>query len=263
MPAPLLQDSNEPADILALLRQSVSVVVNSLNMMHMSDYYFSGADGRTRQYSRKQAGEVLSDIDEAEAQLRDYYPNADENYQIIEGIISPVSLGRKQPKVFDHSDGITSRTKPVTDVLFSYKVAPNGYIHGEGVHRVRPAMFDNWIFQLVQCGVATFFTLNYVGTAQLLVHHYQSCQEESHSTLQRYIRPKIYLRTHDPFIRSLMSLSIVYDIGIGEAKATALRDAGYTTLGDIAMAEVSELCEVEGIGKTIATKLLAAFGRET
>lgn len=258
----IIVDNNEPVEIVDLLKQSEGVTTNNLNQQHMSDYYFGGVDNRTRQYSRKQSGELLSDIDEAESQLRDYYPNADENYQIVEGIISPVCLTHKAPKAFDFKDGVTSKSRPITDILFSYKVAPNGHIYDEHPHRVKPALLDNWLFQLSQAGVVTFFTLNYIGTAQLLVHHYQSCQQEFHSTMQRYIRPKIALTQHDPFIKAVMSISLAYDIGIGETKAIALRDAGFHSLLDLGMADIDELCKAAGIGKTLATKLLAAIGRE-
>ena len=248
-------------DVVELLQQSAQVVINNLNMQNMSDYYFSGEDNRTRQYSRKQAGELLGDVDEAERQIRDYYPNADENYQIVEGIISSMCLTHKTPKAFDFKDGVTTKSRPMTDILFSYKVAPNGHIYDEHPHRVKPAFLHNWLFQLSQGGVVTFFTLNYIETAQLLVHHYQSCQEPYHGTLQRYIRPKIILTQHDPFVKSLMSLSIAYEIGIGEIKALALKDAGFHTLLDLGMADIDELCRVAGIGKTLASKLLTAIGR--
>lgn len=259
---PLLVDSNEPEDMIELMKQSVEVVVRPLNQQHLSDYYFGGQDNLTRQYSRKQSGELLSDIDEAESQIRDYYNHADENYQIIEGIISPICLTHKQPKVFDFTSGVTSKSRPATNLLFSYKIAPNGHIYDEHPHRVSPALLDNWLFQLSQCGVVTFFTINYIYTAQLLVHHYQSCQQPIHSTLQRYIRPKIQLKSHDPFIMALVSLSAVYELNIGEVKATALKEAGYNSLMDIAMSSVGELCEAAGIGKTIANRLLESIGRE-
>ena len=160
----LIVDINEPAEMVELIQQSVPVSTNQLNNLNMSDYYFGGVDGRTRQYSRKQSGELLSDIDEAEKQLRDYYNQADENYQIVEGLISPVCLTHKTPKVFDFKDGFTSRSKPMTGILFSYKVAPNGHIYDEHPHKVSPALLHNWLFQLSQGGVVTFFTLNYVET---------------------------------------------------------------------------------------------------
>jgi hypothetical protein len=258
----IIVDSNEPSEIVELIKQSVEVATNNLNQQHMSDYYFGGVDNRTRQYSRKQSGELLSDIDEAESQLRDYYTQADENYQIVEGIISPICLTHKAPKAFDFRNGITSKSKPITDILFSYKVAPNGHIYDEHPHRVKPALLDNWLFQLSQAGVVTFWTLNYIGTAQLLVHHYQSCQQEFHSTMKRYIRPKITLSQHEPFVKAVMSISLAYDIGIGETKAIALREAGFLSLLDLGMADADELCKTVGIGKTLANKLLTAIGRE-
>jgi len=69
----LLIDSSEPDNIVRLLRQSVPVTVTNLNKLHMSDYYFSNYEGKTLQFSRKQAGELAGNVDEAEDQLRDYY----------------------------------------------------------------------------------------------------------------------------------------------------------------------------------------------
>ena len=108
----IVVDHSEPEDIITMMKQSVDIVTSNLNQLNMSDYYFVGVDGVTRQYSRKQSGELLGNIDEAESQIRDYYDNADENYQIVEGIISPVSLTHKQVKVFDISKGASTRTIP-------------------------------------------------------------------------------------------------------------------------------------------------------
>ena len=262
--AEILVDHSEPDDIINLMRQSVEVVCNPLNESGLSDYYFAGCDFRTRQYSRKQAGELLSDIDEAERQLGKYYPNADENYQVVEGIITSIPLSRHPVKIFDISQGITTKTVPLTNILYSYKVAPNGHIFDEHPHKVRPGYLHNWLFQLSQCGVITFFTMNYMETAQMLVHHFQSANStEAHLTLQRYIRPKIDFRHLDPFIAALMSLSAAYKLDIGETKATAIRDAGFKTILDLAMSSSSELQQIPGIGKTIADKLMAAIGRKT
>jgi len=97
----------------------------------------------------------------------------------------------------------------------------------------------------------------------LLAAIYNNCQKpaEEHTTLQRYIRPRIVIKKQDPFVKALMALSLAYQIGIGEDKATRIATK-YGSILDIVMSEPGELCEIEGIGKGIATKLLTSLGRE-
>ena len=255
----ILLDSAEPEDIENLLKQSAPIARMNLNSTHRSDYYFAGVDFKTRQFSRKQSGELLSNLDEAEDQIRSYYENADENNQIVEGIISPVPITRKHNKL----DMISVRHFDSAHHLFSYKVAANGYIFGEQAHSISAPEYFAWIYRLDQCGVSTYYTINYVDTAKLLIAIYNNCQkpEEEHTTLQRIIRPRIITRSPNPFIRALMSLSVVYKIGVGEDKATKIA-AKYSSLFDLAMAEIKELTEIEGIGKRTAEKILAALGKD-
>lgn len=255
----ILVDNSEPKDLISLLKQSAPVSIMPLNQTKRSDYYFGGEDGKTRQFSRKQAGELLANIDEAESQLRDYYENADENYQIVEGLISSVPLTRRDRSL----SAISIRRQSQPNNLFSYKVAENGYIYDEHSWDIGSAMLYAWLFQLSQVGVVTYCTENYVGTARLLVALYKSCQKppEEHTTLQRYIRPRIVIKEHDPFIKALMALSLAYQIGIGEDKAMKIATRHHSIL-DIAMSSVDELSEIEGIGKKTAEKLLSSIGRE-
>lgn len=255
----ILIDVSEPRDIENLLQQSVPVARIPLNSTDRSDYYFGGEDGKTRQFSRKQAGEILADIDEAETQLRKYYNSADENNQIVEGLISSVPLTKRNKSL--EAISIRRQSRPTT--LFSYKVGENGFIYDEHAWNVSATMFYAWVFQLDQAGITTYYTENYIGTARLLTAIYKNCQKppEEHTTLQRYIRPHIVLRDHNPFIMSLMSLSRAYELNIGEDKASKIAEK-YSNFFDIAMAPVDELCEIEGIGKGTAEKLLKAVGRD-
>jgi hypothetical protein len=255
----LLIDTHEPTDIEELLKQSVPVSRAPLNQTGMSDFYFGGADNRTRQFSRKQAGELLSSIDEAERQLRDYYPYADENYQLIEGIISPVPITKKH-KSFST---VSTRMSAKPNTLFSYSVANNGFIYGERAHEVSESLLQAWLFRLQSVGIGIIWTTNYISTATTLATIYKNCQKppEEHSTLQRYIKPRIVIQKFNPFVLALMSLSSAYKIGIGEDKALAISE-DYGSILDLAMSNVDELCQIPGIGKKVAKKLLQAIGRE-
>lgn len=305
----ILVDHSEPEELISLLRQSTPVTVMPLNQTKRSDYYFGGEDGKTRQFNRVQAGELLANIDSMEDELRRYYESADENYQVIEGIISsePLRLltdrqlaalrsGKlkiSQLHVPPKSAKVTGKApNPSISVrmfpsyseegLYGCSVEPVvshegviGAIRSEHRYRVSSSMLFSWIFQLAQAGIVTYYTINWVDTAKLLAAIYNNCQKppEEHTTLNRYYIPlldtgerdgegrKISIKEQNPFIKALMALSLAYQIGIGEDKATKLAKQ-YGSILDIAMAEIGEICQVEGIGKKVAEKLLSAIGRE-
>ena len=62
-------------------------------------------------------------------------------------------------------------------------------------------------------------------------------------------------------MKALLFLSNAYQLGIGEVKAKALTDK-FCNILDIATANISDLTEVEGIGKKKAEQILTALGRE-
>lgn len=133
----ILVDSSEPQEIIDLLKQCTDVTVMALNQTQRSDYYFGGEDGKTKQFNRVQAGELLSSIDSMEDELRRYYPSADESYQIIEGLIAAVPLSRKT-KTYT---GVSIRRQARPNTLFSHKVADTGYIHDSHDWNVSSALY--------------------------------------------------------------------------------------------------------------------------
>lgn len=233
--------------------------VINLNQTKRADYYFGGEDNRTRQFCRVQAAELLANIDSEEDELRRYYDNADESNQIIEGLISPFPLTRKNKSMtVSFRRGTASR-----NILFSYKVAESGYVYSEHPWDISSSEYFAWIRGLNRVGVVTYHTVNYIDTARLLAAIYRNEQKapDMHTTLNRYYRPRITIKEQDPFVKAIMCLSLAYRLNIGEEKATAIAEK-YNTIYDLNMAEVSELCECKGIGKTIAKKLLESLGRE-
>ena len=252
----ILVDTFEPGNISNLIAQSAPMTVLPLNQSHRSDYYFGGEDGKTRQFSRKQAGELLGNMDEAEDQLRDYYTQADENYQIVEGIISDVPLTKKNRSL----EAISVRRGASPTNLFSYKVSPSGFIFDEHSWNVSSSMLDAWEFRLEQAGIYTYYRVNWVATAKLLVAIYKNCQKptDEHSTLQRIIKPRIYTKEHNPYVETLMGIK---GARLGEAKATTLIEYFGSPLS-IFMASVEEIAEVEGFGKKTARDILRSIGRE-
>lgn len=256
----ILADSNEPENIVKLLKQSAPVVVSNLNLMHMSDYSFGNYEGKTFQFSRKQAGELAGNLDEAESQLVDYYGQADYNFQIVEGIMTPLPI--KGIQVSDHSGGLSTRDIG-SGRIFTYAVQPDGHIErGHSFSSVNLPILYAWIHRLAMAGIPTYWTANWQETAKLLVTIWRNEQKppEEHMTLKRVIRPRLQARVVDPFTKSLMFISSAYKLGIGETKAEAISD-NFANLLDVATCDESELASCKGIGKTIARKVLKAFGR--
>jgi len=256
----ILVDEHEPANMIKLMRQSVTTVESPLNRTHRSDFFFGNFIGETFQFSRKQAGELIGNIDEAERQLADYYPNADHNFQLVEGWISPLPI--QGIKIQDHSP-VKASVREIGSKLYCYQVQPNGHIEkGHSFSAVSASMLYVWLHRLEMSGIPTYWTTNWVESSRLLLTIYKNEQKppESHSTLTRVIRPKIYLKEPEPLMKALIYLSDVYKLKIGEKKARALSDK-YVNLIDLAMSSVNELSECEGIGSTIAKNLLAALGR--
>lgn len=262
-------DEFEPATIEQLLVQTCDCTRAGLNRMKLSDYYI-GVDSKTMQFSRKQAGELLSDLDEAERQIREYYPNAEENYQIVEGIISTVPLSipsRKQyyaqksrgQRVLDPFEGKklpavvrdAKSGKLLQGNLYSYSVNDYGGIANEKHHKVNAQMYWSWIAELNSCGVTTFFTLNYVETARFLATVYKHYQKESHNTLNRYIKPRITIEKQDPQVLTLMG---IVGAELGEVKAKELIER-FGDVYSVLTADMEELQEVIGIGKKYAQKI--------
>ena len=260
----LLIDENEPTNIEKLLAQSCPVTRVGLNRMRLSDYWFANYEGKRLQFSRKQAGELVGNIDEAERQIASYYANADKNYQIVEGIISSSRLKIKGAAIAIDGHSSNVSTRDLGARIYCYRVEPGGFIErGHSFSAVNDSLLYAWIHRLAESGVPTYFTDNWVGTARLLSAIYKNEQKppEEHSTLQRVVRPRIHIKDADPFMKSLLFLSNAYQLGIGEKKARLLADR-FVCLLDIATASVTELTEVEGVGKKMAEKILVSLGRD-
>ena len=244
----ILVDTAEPEEIVQLLMQSADVSILPLNQTSRADYYFGGDGDKTIQFNRVQAGELLSNIDSMEDELRRYYNSADVSNQIIEGVITDTPLTRKDKSM--EAVSIRVQSRPTT--LFSYRVAPNGFLHSEHAHNESAEKYFAWLYRLKEASIATFITHNYVGTAKLIASVYHNTQKslDSHNTLNRYYIPRIVLgeknevgqrvsiREQNTFIRGLMALSIIYGFDVGEVRATALYKAGYKSIYYLAFAEI-------------------------
>ena len=234
-----------------------------LNNQHMSDYYFSNYRGQRFQFSRKQASELIGNIDEAEDQLRDYYEQADENFQIVEGIISPVKL--HSFPISDHSQTTDKvSTRELGANIYCYQVHPGGHIErGHSFSAISATVYYAWRHRLAQCGIVTYETITWTETAKLLsaIYHNEQKPPEEHSTLKRIIKPRLHIEDQDPFTKALLFLSSAYKLDIGEVRAKAIADK-FVNLFDLATSGVSTITEIEGIGKKTAEKILIALRGE-
>lgn len=261
-------DSAEPENIELLLNQSVQTDRQPLNAKDLSDYYMVSYDAESLQFSRKQSGELLSDIDEAERQIRDYYNNADHNFQICEGLITPMPLylPRRGKKGTIPSITLDASIRHLSaGGLYSYTVSATGWIDDERAHKISGKMFYAWIYQLEQCGVPTFFTINYIETAKLLVAIHDNIQKAEHTTLQRYIKPRLAIKKKpklliEPYDLQVMTLMGVQGARIGEKTAKALV-ARFDDTHGVATATVEELATVPGIAKKYAQTIFDGFRR--
>jgi len=254
-------DLSEPQEIVKLINQSVECQYANLNLLHLSDYFFAGTLG-TFQFSRKQAGEILGNLDEAEDQLRDYYYNATRNYQIIEGIISPVPLAKIPVRDFATS-GEPSIRGMSSGGLYSYRVEINGYIHpGIYYSRLNESLWYAWIHRIAEAGIPTYFTINWGSTAKLLVAIFKNEQKtaDEHSTLSRIIIPKVNIKEATPFVKSLVFLSRAHKIGIGEDKAVKIAEQFKSFAEILNVDNIKQLTAIPGIGKKTAERLLNALG---
>lgn len=293
----ILVDVSEPESIVTLLQQAVPVTRAPLNQNKIADYCFGNYEGKTRQFGRVQAGELVGNIDSMEDELRRYYDQADETNQIIEGLLSPVRLymPKASADISAHGEGMrcggatvrgggaTAKSSGATAVVssrdlgarvFAYPVQPSGFIeHGHSFTTVRMSELYAWIYRLSQLGVNTYYTNNWEETARFLIAVYRNEQKppEEHQTFKRIYRPRVYIK-HEKnmtdtelaeyrLTKALLLLSSAYSLGIGEARARELAGR-YCTLLDISLASVSDITETKGIGRAQAEKLLRALGRD-
>lgn len=236
----ILIDHSEPDNIRLRINQSVHCVTAPLNNASIADYQFAAVDHRTHQVERKQALELLSNLDNCERELRKYYGTCDRTSLLCEGIISPFRLSGAYK-----SKDISIR-KNTAYALYAYSVSDSGRLDGEyKVAGIGHSEFRAWLLQLDMLGVSFIQTTNWIDTADTIVAMWKNLQKAEHHTLNRYFRPKSTLKDQNPHIQALMNLSAAYHLDIGEARATALIQR-FGTLWGVILAEPYDVDKVKG-----------------
>ncbi len=228
-------ESLEFEDLLTYL--GVEVARYPLNEKGMADLWWrSPTTGLSYQWEHKQVTEIINNYEHVEGQLKKQYPNADASGLIIRCVADPLysglgafnrqSLGSKYFRMnrrYDNASYYTYRT----------------WLDGLDAVSIRVVEVPS--LEAVAYTIAAI----YRGTIK---------QPDERKTFKRYLRTKIELQVENPDIKALMALSLVYGLGIGEVRATALVERFGTFLGVLRASE-GNLTQVAGISKGTATKL--------
>ena len=234
-------DSFEPTNIQQAIQPVVPTRRIDLNRNGMADYLFIDRNGRTVQFERKQWGEVLGSIEQVEEQLRREFLHkmVDELNLILEGTALATKYGM---------DALSDFTKPKQG---------NRYYAKSYSYKTTYSRVSSWLWQLDKTGITVHYTPNYLGTAQFLCSAYKNSQKEEHTTLRRYIKPRIHIKGLDKQVLTLMGIE---GANIGEQRALDLI-ARFGTAWEVMIAERHELTEIAGIGDGLVDRLWKSVGR--
>jgi len=240
-----MTDIYEPQDLQDMVSQAVPTTRMDLNhALGIADYFWYAYDGHRIQVERKQVGEVLGGMDKVEELLgRELSNGVEETILLIEGVISPKPGLRLASQIY-------RRPKNGKDILLPahpYNVNYQG--------------LQSWKYQLHKSGVEVVETFDWQATAYTLVALYQNSQqpESEHSTLKRYIKDRIIIKSKNIHIYNLMALK---GSSIGEERATALIER-FGTFWYVIHEPAESIAETEVGGKRIgmatAIKLLRSL----
>ena len=230
----LLVDVHEPLEAVPLMQATVPAVTAPLNDAGFADYAWIGIDSY-HQWERKQWSELAGGLNSVEYQLRQ---EAQAHPDVKLGLIV---------------EGVA--TSGIIGTQLWYRGKGKDVFYRTREQSLRLSMIYSWLYQIGKF-IEIMFTADYKSTCTFLVAAYQSDQKESHTTMQRYLKPI----TWTPNIQVEMLMAIGNGVGIGEAKAQALiRKFG--TVWQVLSADPKLLATTDGIGKAIATKVLRKIGR--
>lgn len=246
----VLIDVYEPKEIEDIIKQVVPTIRMSLNHSDegFADYLWYAIDNHRIQIERKQAGEILSSLDEVEEQLgRELNNGVEETVLLIEGVCGPV------PGLSRTTQTYIKPKKSTKDLLIAGKKFNINYVG-----------YQAWKNQLDKAGITIVETFDWEATALTLVALYNNSQKEKHTTLRRYIKSHI---TVQPFNEHVITLMGIRGVNLGEAKAKALIER-YGTVWYTLNQPAEELAETlvggnkpKRLGMATVNKLFKAIGR--
>lgn len=233
-------DTFEPVELEKLLAQACPIQRQSLNAMGFADILCYAADGHRIQIENKQIDEVLSAIDDTEDQLRRQYDKAEESLLCIRGI-----------------------AEPAVDGIQTYIPSNKGMIyHKSRKHRgMSYSGWRSWLYSLDKAGITVLEVPNLTAMAIAISSIYHNSQKAEHQTLRRYIKPKKNLTEEGDEPRDyVLTLMGIIGANLGEKRARALIRTFTTPFGVFCRSD-EEIAAVEGMGPTLARRLLQGVGR--
>ena len=238
-------DVHEPEELQELIDQVVPTCRTSLNSSGLADYLWLAIDGHRVQVERKQMGEILSDLDGCEEQLRRHLSNGvEETILVYEGLFEPLAGIKIATQVWGKAEGKRHIIVP----KHRYDVSYTGIM--------------SWFYQLDKSGITVINTFDYKATAYCLTAWYKSSQKKEHTTLSRYIKPKVFIQEYNNHVLNLMSIK---GANIGEERAKAIIER-YGTFWQAIHQPAEDLAETmvgnKRLGMATVTKLLQSLGRE-
>lgn len=240
----MLVDQFEPTNIVQLLRQSLPVVTfpHPLNARGYADYMWKMWDGMLEQAERKQANEIIRDMNGVEDQIRQQLQRHPEivHWLIVEGIVEPAMRGLW-----------TLKSKPYkgqSPEMVKYEPDRN--------HKAVPFVrYEGWLTGVERMGVRVRRTNDFSGTAMVLAGMYKSGQTAS-TTFQRHLKPQIPFHPN----QQVMTLMGAYEAEIGPVLGEALVKE-FGTVAKIIQLNPETIAEmIPRMGVPKARKLLQSFG---
>lgn len=238
----MLSDEFEPMEISALLTQVFAYADRTaLNRNGFADYLFEDWAGEKEQFERKQVGEILSDMNGVEYQIRKELDKVRRTNLLVEGIVTPDGRGGCQVW-YQSANGRIMR--PGHRYSFTY------------------SRFESWLWGMEEAGVTVWRTNNQYATADAIAMRAKAVLRQDHTTLARHLKqlPQFHA---DKRVQSLMGIvSEDGDVRIGPDKAEMLINV-FGSIIDILNSSPETISEyVPGIGVPGATALLKAAGRK-
>lgn len=239
----IIVDVHEPHTIEDLIAQSLPTARMSLNTKGYADYLWHDVLGLVNQVERKQIDEILSSIDAVEEQLRREINRADRTYLLCEGTFEALAGNKVGCQSFRKAKGGTIMVPG-----HKYNISYSGV--------------QAWFDQLDRAGITIINTIDYKATAMVLVALYNNHQKIEHTTLQRYIKQRVYPKPFNPYVETLMGIKGGY---VGADIAQSIIDK-YVTPWCAFQQSAEQLAETmigkKRLGLARAKKILKSVGKE-
>lgn len=231
-------DTHEPSEAFQMLSQTtLGTEMAPLNDQGYADFLWPCFGGGLKQAERKQWGELLSDLDAIEDQLRrQMQAHPDVPLMLIaEGLALTGQMGTM----------VYKRARHKANILVC-----------KGTYPKSLNLVYAWLYQVSKY-IEVYFTADLVATCTALTAFYKADQKEEHHTFHRYLKDVTF--HPNPQVQRLLGLTSKTS-GVGPALCQALIKE-FGTVWRVLNAKPGQLQVVEGVGPKLAVKILRDVGR--